>query len=150
MWRICSAPSRHYNPTYRQAGRPLYLPPPESGPAFLSPAPVVLGRIRTSQARGSPKFGFGSCSRTTPRVTLAVYRAARGQRVRNQTRRRGRSSSALDGRCGAVFLVGDVLAPGYGTAGVVSLLHRDVGHEPVRGGPVPVVLARLEEHAVAR
>src|SRR5215204_3618368 len=58
MWRICSAPSRHYNPTYRQAGRPLYLPPPESGPAFLSPAPVVLGRIRTSQARSSKKFAL--------------------------------------------------------------------------------------------
>jgi len=43
MWRICCAPSRHYNPTNRQAGCSV-PPPPESGPAFLSPAPVVRTR----------------------------------------------------------------------------------------------------------
>src|SRR4051794_35875971 len=45
----------------------------------------------------------------------------------------------------AVLLVGDVLAPGDGAAGLVLLLHGDVGHEAVRGGAVPIVLARLEE-----
>jgi hypothetical protein len=33
---------------------------------------------------------------------------------------------------------------------VVDLQHREVGHEAVRGGAVPMVLARLEEDAVAR
>ena len=49
----------------------------------------------------------------------------------------------------AVLLVGDVFAPGDGAARVVGLLDRDVGHEAVGGGAVPVVLAGLEEHAVA-
>src|SRR5215208_5262740 len=62
----------------------------------------------------------------------------------------GRSSSAADGWRGAVLLVADVLAPRDGTALVVDFLHRYVGHEAVRGGAVPVVLAGLEEHAVAR
>src|SRR5829696_10505518 len=48
-----------------------------------------------------------------------------------------------------VLLVGDVLAPGDRAAGLVVLLHGDVDHEAVRRGAVPVVLARLEEHAVA-
>src|SRR5918997_4530176 len=94
-------------------------------------------------------FGFGSCPRTTPRVTLAVNGVARARRARSRTGRRGGTSSALDGRRGAVFLVGDVLAPRDGAARVVGLLHGYVGHEAVRGGPVPVVLARLEEHAVS-
>jgi hypothetical protein len=34
---MCSAPPRQYNPVNRQAGYPLNLPPPESGPAFLLP-----------------------------------------------------------------------------------------------------------------
>src|SRR5215204_4360214 len=51
---------------------------------------------------------------------------------------------------GAVLLVTDMLAPGDGAALVIDLLHRYVGHEAVGGGAVPVVLARLEEHAVAR
>jgi hypothetical protein len=46
-------------------------------------------------------------------------------------------------------LVGDVLAPRDGSAALVVLLHGDVGHEAVSGGAVPVVLAGLEEHAVA-
>src|SRR3954454_11231469 len=60
--------------------------------------------------------------------------------------------AARSGSCGppaGVLLVGDVLAPGDRTAGLVVLLHGDVDHEAVRGGAVPVVLARLEEDAVA-
>ena len=49
----------------------------------------------------------------------------------------------------AVLLVGDVLAPGRDVALVVDFEHREVGHEAVGGGAVPVLLARLEEHAVA-
>src|SRR4051794_26327008 len=48
-----------------------------------------------------------------------------------------------------VLLIGHVLAPGDGGAAVVDLLHGDVHHEATRGGAVPVVLARFEEHAVA-
>ena len=42
-----------------------------------------------------------------------------------------------------------MFAPGGGVAGVVGLLDRDVDHEAVWGGAVPVVLAGLEEHTVA-
>src|SRR3954464_13701417 len=48
-----------------------------------------------------------------------------------------------------VLLVRQVPAPTDGAAGLVVLLHRDVGHEPVGSGAVPVVLAGLEEDAVA-
>src|SRR5215218_11492208 len=48
-----------------------------------------------------------------------------------------------------VLLIGDVLAPGDRVAVLVVLLHGDVDHEAVRRGAVPVVLAGLEEHAVA-
>src|SRR5439155_26014067 len=46
---------------------------------------------------------------------------------------------------GVVLLVGDVVAPGRAVAFVVDVEHRDVGHESVRGGTVPVVLAGLED-----
>ena len=42
-----------------------------------------------------------------------------------------------------------MLAPGDRAAGLVVLLHGDVDHEAVRRGAVPVVLAGLEEDAVA-
>src|SRR3954447_1985953 len=61
-------------------------------------------------------------------------------------RPRGRSSMS---GLGGVLVVGHVLAPGHRAPGLVELLHRDVGHEAVRCGAVPVVLATLEEDAVA-
>src|SRR5829696_6154191 len=48
-----------------------------------------------------------------------------------------------------VLLVGDVLTPRDRAAGLVVLLHGDVDHEAVGRGAVPVVLAGLEEDAVA-
>src|SRR3954467_1128605 len=48
-----------------------------------------------------------------------------------------------------VFVVADVAAPDDGAAGVVVLLHGDVDHEAVGRRAVPVVLAGLEEDAVA-
>src|SRR3954468_13410117 len=53
-------------------------------------------------------------------------------------------------RDGRVLLIGHVPTPAHRAAEVVVLLHGDMGHEAVRGGTVPVVLAWLEEHAVAR
>src|SRR3954447_24425703 len=61
--------------------------------------------------------------------------------------KRGGSARAL--ARAAVLLVGDVLAPCHGAAGLVVLLHGDVGHEAVGRGAVPVILCGLEEHAVA-
>lgn len=55
----------------------------------------------------------------------------------------------LQQRSGLVLLVGDVFAPGDGATGVIGLLDRDVDHEAVWCGAVPVVLAGLEEHTVA-
>src|SRR4051794_23031712 len=42
-----------------------------------------------------------------------------------------------------------MLAPADRAAALVGLLHRDVGHEAIRGGAVPVILAGLEVDAVA-
>src|SRR5205085_6070608 len=53
------------------------------------------------------------------------------------------------GRC-RVLLVADVVAPRDDAALIVGLLHGGVGHEPLRRGAVPVILARLEEDAIAR
>ena len=39
---------------------------------------------------------------------------------------------------GAVVVVGDMLAPRDGAALVVNLLHREVGHEAVGAGTLPV------------
>src|SRR5438874_10108822 len=62
---------------------------------------------------------------------------------------RRRSQPRLGGRrSGGVLLVSDVVAPGDWAARVVDLLHGEVGHEAVRRGAVPVVLAGLEEDAV--
>ena len=58
------------------------------------------------------------------------------------------ASAAEGGRFG-VLDVGDVVAPGDDVAVLVGLLHGDVGHEAGWGGAVPVVLAGLEEDAVA-
>src|SRR3989442_1769405 len=49
-----------------------------------------------------------------------------------------------------VLSVADMVAPGGAVAFVVHVQHRDVSHEARRRGAMPVVLARLEEHAVAR
>src|SRR6266542_1484001 len=48
----------------------------------------------------------------------------------------------------AVLVVRDVFAPCHGVAFIVDVEHREVGHESVWGGTVPMLLARLEEHAV--
>src|SRR5689334_23067901 len=71
-------------------------------------------------------------------------RAVASRRARRRCARTRSPSSA-----GVVFLVGDVLAPGRALALAVHLEQRQVGHEAVGGGAVPVLLARLEEYAVA-
>src|SRR5690348_17114960 len=47
-----------------------------------------------------------------------------------------------------ILFVGDVLAPRRALALVVDLEHGKVRHEAVRRGAVPVLLTRLEEHAI--
>src|SRR3954464_10549770 len=66
-----------------------------------------------------------------------------------KTRAIGVLRRALRRCCALVLLVSDVLTPGDRAAALVVLLHGDVDHEAVRGGAVPVVLARLEEDTVA-
>src|SRR5439155_8316021 len=68
---------------------------------------------------------------------------------RSRRHRVARFAPRLGHRRGVVVLVGDVLAPGGAVAFVVDLEHREVGHEAVGGGAVPVVFAGLEEDAVA-
>jgi hypothetical protein len=48
----------------------------------------------------------------------------------------------------AVLFVAHVLAPAGAVAFVVDVEHREVGHEAVGSGAVPVLLTGLEEHAV--
>src|SRR3954447_13535482 len=61
----------------------------------------------------------------------------------------GNGTREPSGPAAGVLLVRDVLAPADRAAGLVVLLHRDVRHEAVGRGAVPVVLARLEEDPVA-
>src|SRR5438093_8959089 len=42
-----------------------------------------------------------------------------------------------------------MVTPRRAVAFVVDLEHREVGHEAVESGAVPMLLARLEEHAVS-
>src|SRR5213596_1264940 len=65
-------------------------------------------------------------------------------RLLTETPVRPRGRSSMSGLRG-VLVVGHVLAPRHGAPRLVDLLHRDVGHEAVRCGAVPVVLARFEE-----
>ena len=45
---------------------------------------------------------------------------------------------------GTVFGVGDVVEPGDNLTVLVGLLNRDMGHEPIGAGSVPVFLPRLD------
>src|SRR5829696_6929444 len=101
-----------------------------------------LHRSRTNRAR-SPGYSYPEAA------WLDLAGVGFPSSIIAPSDRRGGASSPVDGRRGAVLLVADVLAPGRGVAFVVDLHHREVGHEAVRGGAVPVVFARLEEHAVA-
>src|SRR2546423_1867916 len=67
------------------------------------------------------------------------------------TRRKAAISldSVIDRWRRAVLLLADVFTSRRRIAFVVDLEHREVSHEPRRSCAVPVVLARLEEHAVA-
>jgi hypothetical protein len=47
-----------------------------------------------------------------------------------------------------VLFIAHVLAPAGAIAFVVDVEHREVGHEAVGSGTMPVLLTRLEEHAV--
>src|SRR5260370_41174403 len=57
---------------------------------------------------------------------------------------------ALGRRRRGILGVADVRTPGGAVALAVDVEHRDVCHEPRGRSTVPVLLARLEEHAVAR
>src|SRR5919204_4527815 len=86
-------------------------------------------------------------SRSSTRTSRGPYRMA-AFIGRSPCPRGGRS--ALDRRGLPVLLVGDLGAPGHGVPLLARLLEREVRHEAGRRGAVPVVLARLEEDAVAR
>src|SRR5215207_5628890 len=57
--------------------------------------------------------------------------------------------ASVGGGCGPVLRVADLVAPAGGRVLVVDLVEREVHHEAVGRRAVPVVLAGLEEHAVA-
>src|SRR3954447_24851961 len=87
---------------------------------------------------------------TDPAMVIGL----RWRPLKRRTRRQASIGHAVFGGSAlgrsVVLLVGHGVAPGRGVAFVVDLLHREVGHEAVGRGAVPVLLAGLEEHAVAR
>src|SRR5438132_1045619 len=91
-------------------------------------------RTRTSTGATTRRPG-GRPGRWRPRTSTSTARPEDGLVV--DRRRRG------------VLLVSDVVAPRCGVAVLVDLEHRDVRHEPCWRGAVPVLLARIEEDAVA-
>src|SRR5581483_7912495 len=98
----------------------------------LMPAsrPAWMMRIDSSWS-GSPQ---------APNIIVPRHRLETWTPVRPSGRYCMRLLSALGA---GVLVVGDVAPPGDGAAGVVDLLDRQMGHEPVGSGPVPVVLAGL-------
>src|SRR5207237_6039635 len=100
--------------------------------------PQIAARVtRTRASVGSIRWASGTFStRTSPAPYMRVARIAL-------------PLAAADCRRRAVFLVGDVVAPGCRAAVVADFDDRDVGHEPVRRCAVPVLLAWVEEDAVA-
>src|SRR5436190_17057148 len=111
--------------------------PPSAGSMFRygqrSLPQIAAWVTRTSASVGSTTCGSGTSStRTSPARYINVARM-----------------SAFYRRRRSVLLVADMVAPGRGGAVVPDLEHREVGHEPVRRSAVPVLLARLEEDAVA-
>src|ERR1700748_3049912 len=88
--------------------------------------------IAAATSARAPGLFSTSMTRST-----AIYRAASAY-----------SPSGVRCRGRPVLIVAHVLAPRDRVAVVAHLLHRDVRHKAVRSGAVPVVLARLEEHAV--
>ena len=99
-----------------------------------SPAPPASPRaeIRPTLIPSRPKRRATAAPRLGPAPTITIDICAPPGRPR-----------------GAVLAIGHVLAPGHRVARVVRLLDRDVGHEAVGRGAVPMVLAGLEEDAVA-
>src|SRR6266576_6722674 len=90
---------------------------------------------RITASVGSWIVGSGTFSiRTSPAACMTVPRITRSPPLR---------------RALAILLVGHVRAPADGAAALICLLDRDVSHEPRRGGSMPVVLAWLEEDAIA-
>src|SRR3954468_21780231 len=111
-------------------------------PVMVAPEVAGLVGIVGPETNGHASCGSG--------VRASRFLIVDGSVVVVMPRKRRELQRLRVGRlCGAVLLVGDVLAPGDGAAALVVLLHGDVGHEAVRRGAVPVVLAGLEEHAVA-
>src|SRR3954454_2097114 len=103
------------------------------------------GSSETSQFAGDYRR-FGHCC---PNSALAPDARGRYCLVANPGRAAGNGTREPSGPAAGVLLVRDVLAPADRAAGLVVLLHRDVRHEAVGRGAVPVVLARLEEDPVA-
>src|SRR5450755_2993320 len=106
---------------------PLRSSPRPSWSRSACPSPIP------SSAWPSPSSSSASPGSRGGRCTATTITSARG--------------SGRGGR--GVFLDSDMLAPGDRAAGLVGLLNGDVRQEAVGRGTVPVVLAGLEEHAVA-
>src|ERR671921_854977 len=139
----CRSSSRSMLAWKQGAKKPSSAAASGNGSTPLRGSCTSLHRSRTNLAR-SPGYEYPAAAWLDP--------AGVGfpSSIFTPSGRRGVASSAVDGGCGAVLLVADVLTPRDGTALVVDFLHRKVGHEAVWGGAVPVVLAGLEEHPVAR
>src|SRR3954468_20047284 len=110
-------------------------------PVMVAPEVAGLVGIVGPETNGHASCGSG--------VRASRFLIVDGSVVVVMPRKRRELQRLRVGRlCGAVLLVGDVLAPGDGAADLVVLLHGDVGHEAAPRGAVPVVLAGLEVHAV--
>src|SRR3954454_20851619 len=116
-------------------------------------SPVTASAPRSSRSRTAvSRSRFRAWTTTRCPCSISVCAAARPRPSAEpvmKTRAIGVLRGALRRCCALVLLVSDVLAPRDWAAALVVLLHGDVDHEAVRGGAVPVVLARLEEDTVA-
>ena len=91
----------------------------------------------------------GTCAPAVPRRTLRSQRFDHPGFPRDSEVWSGRADLAFDGRRRRVLLVGDLRSPGRAVALVVYVEHRQVRHEAIGRGAVPVVFSRLEEDAIS-
>src|SRR5436305_1229734 len=108
-----------------------------ASPALNRKSSVATSRRRTSS---EPSRG-AAVARTLARDRIGA--GSSGAKVLKIARRRTTS------RCVAANGSAIGPTPGHGTPALVVLLHRDVDHEAIGRGAVPVVLTGLEEDAVA-
>ncbi len=134
------------------------------GPAATAASPSLARNSGSLIAPGMTTPGTSgtvmmTCAKSAYSLSTSAVLSSRTLPARENSRSASpiqATSPALGSRCPmrsggflAVLLVSDKLAPGHDAAGLIGLLHHQVGHDAVRRCAMPVFLAGLEEDVIA-